>query len=288
MNCFHLHFRHRLLYERHQLPVTFTGQSLYEDEVPNLRGSEAGEMCSSSCGFNGGVLSNGAGRIASLLVYDLTLLLFCAIYLVSDLAMPVTEQLIMFILCAIAALASVRHLRRDGDLLDASSRWLCAFAIAFIYWQARWLLLPEKFVPTHEGMPWQIPWVSLILILRFIAFAIAFKDVLRSPFRGVRQSTVSPSATNLSSVELQIRVSLIAACTLISIYALFMFVLLNARYPADMRIGYTVSVVTKAWEITVLLIMSSHHPTGILRRDIAMWALMLAVVLRAFIRAAMR
>ncbi|MCS7254454.1 MAG: hypothetical protein RMK18_11090 [Armatimonadota bacterium] len=227
----------------------------------------------------------GAWRVALALVYDLTLLSFCILYLLSDLAMPLSEQLIVLIVCAGGAILSLRWLKYNGQLLDASSRWLCAFATAFVYWGARWVLLPEKFVPTYDGVPWQVPWASLLLCLRAVVFALIFTGTVLSPLLGIQSSGELGSVTSTSSVEFQMRLAILIVCVLITAYAIFMFVLLNARYPADMRIGYTISVLAKAWEMTALLLMSSHHPVGVVRRDIAMFVLTLTVLARVVIQA---
>lgn len=234
-------------------------------------------------------VESGGKRLNPLaLVYDLTLFSFCILYLLAGLRVPLSEQLAMLIVSVAAAALSSRWVKFNGELLDASSRWLCALACALVYWQARWVLLPESVVPTREGVPWQIPWASLILCLRVVVFAFAFPSIVRSPL-SVAQPSVEPSgAMAARSIELQMRLALVITCALITSYAVFSFLLLNARYPADMRIGYTVSVLTKTWEMTALLLMSSHHPTGIVRRDIAMWALGVTVLAKAIIQAALK
>lgn len=234
------------------------------------------------------VKSKGKRRSFLALVYDLTLFSFCILYLLSGLKVPLLEQLAMLIVSVAAAVLSLRWVKFGGELLDASSRWLCALASALIYWQARWVLLPESLVPAREGVPWQIPWASLILCLRVIVFAAAFPNAIRSPLAAVQPSNKPSSAMSIQSVELQMRLALIVTCALITSYAIFAFLLLNARYPADMHIGYTISVLTKTWEMTALLFMSSHYPAGVVRRDIAMWMLTVTVMLRAIIQAALK
>ncbi len=226
------------------------------------------------------VESKGGWHSFLVLVYDLTLFSFCILYLLSGLKVPMSEQLAMLVVSVVAAVLSFRWIKFGDRLLDASSRWLCALACALIYWQARWVLLPESVVPAREGVPWQIPWASLILCLRVILFAFAFPSAVRSPLTAVQSSSEPSSATGVQSVELQMRLALVITCALITSYAVFAFLLLNARYPADMRIGYTISVLTKTWEMTALLLMGSHHPTGVVRRDIAMWVLAITVLVR--------
>jgi hypothetical protein len=235
-------------------------------------------------------------------VYDLTLLSLCVLFVYSDLPIPFSEQAFMLLVGVIAVVASSIWVKLKGasksslELSDAISRWLCALASAYIYFQARWVLLPEAIVPKHNGIPWQIPWASIIIILRAIAFACAFPEAFHALSVGARETTGEGkvSATALQSVERYIRLSLLLSCVLICAFASCMFVIIlearypddmEARYPADMFIGYTVSVVSKACEITAFLLMSSYSPSALVRRDIAMWVLVLTIICRALVRA---
>lgn len=226
-------------------------------------------------------------------VYDLTLLSLCALFVYSDLPIPFSEQAFMLLVGVIAVVASSIWVKLKGasksslELSDAISRWLCALASAYIYFQARWVLLPEAIVPKHNGIPWQVPWASIIIILRAIAFACAFPEAFRVLSVGARETTGEGkvSATALRSVERYIRLSLLLSCVLICAFASCMFVILEARYPDDMSIGYTVSVVSKACEITAFLLMSSYSPSALVRRDIAMWVLVLTIICRALVKA---
>jgi len=242
-----------------------------------------------------GEREGGSLKLFAFAVYDLTLLSLCALFIFSDLHIPFPEQAFMLLISVTAAVASLVWVKQKStskpalELLDMISRWLCALASVYIYFQARWVLLPEAIVPKHDGIPWQIPWASLIIILRVIAFACAFPETFRPLSFGARETAGEgrASATALRSVERYIRLSLLLSCILICAFAAFMFIILEIRYPADMSIGYTVSVVSKACEITAFLLMSSYRPSALVRRDIAMWVLTLTIICKALMRATM-
>lgn len=234
-------------------------------------------------------------------IYDLTLLAFCLLYMIRGGMIPLSEQLVTLAICATVAFIAWRWRANEVSATrDAVIRWGSAIAVVLIYWQARWVLMPEMLVPKREGIPCEVPWASIIVILRIVAFILMEPRGLikllggnARPQRassndeyancqsdgatdGDESSIESPTAPD--AVEKHLRWAVIGAATLLTLYALIMYPMLKVRYPADMHIGWTVAVLSKAWEIATLLCTGSMRPTTCIRREFILSFLVLIVL----------